>query len=102
MLTNRQTNKPSSQTDRMLYLYLFPATRVDMMRADEQDPFSRSTLISAQDTANTTTITSVMPADFNGDAYMDLLVTRRDKSGNEDAPLQVQIYYGQKTNPGIG
>ena len=42
-------------------------------------------------------ITSIMPGDFNGDSFMDVLVTRKDQNPG----ITVQIYWSDVTKIGI-
>ncbi|KAK7498767.1 hypothetical protein BaRGS_00009859 [Batillaria attramentaria] len=56
--------------------------------------FSIKTLIDGKN-ANATYITNVAPGDFDGDAQMDLLVTRKqEKQAETNATVSVQIYWG--------
>ncbi|KAK6186117.1 hypothetical protein SNE40_008215 [Patella caerulea] len=54
--------------------------------------YSEKELISKSQT-NDTYIVNVVPADFDGDSMMDVMVTRRNE-GVTDGPLQVVIYWG--------
>lgn len=50
-------------------------------------------------TANGTVITSVVPADFDGDNQMDILVTRQLK---DVTGVRVQIYWGHRQQTRLG
>lgn len=50
-------------------------------------------------TANETVITSVVPADFDGDNQMDILVTRQLK---DVLGVRVQIYWGHHQQTKLG
>lgn len=56
------------------------------------------TLLDKQ-TANGSIITSLVPADFDGDNQMDILVTRKKP---DVSYLIVQIYWGKKNQMKLG
>jgi hypothetical protein len=56
-------------------------------------------LLIDRNTANGTIITSVVPADFDGDNQMDLLVTR-SQTGSTN--LKVEIHWGQQQQIKLG
>jgi len=43
-------------------------------------------------------ITSVVPADFNSDSQMDILITKKPLGGDDSSNIQVEIYSGNKPN----
>ena len=73
---------------------------MDLLQAEERHPFVRINLIPGSD-GSSTVITGVIPADFDGDSYMDLLITRKPK-GKPDDPVKAQIYWGTSGSPGLG
>ena len=72
---------------------------MDLLQAVENDPYKRINLINETD--GYSVITGVMPADFDGDSFMDILITKQPK-GKSDDPVQVQIFWGRDAFPGIG
>ena len=72
---------------------------MDLLQAEERDPFVRINLIPGID--GSTVITGVIPADFDGDSYMDLLITWKPK-GKPDESVKAQIYWGTSGSPGLG
>ncbi len=64
---------------------------MDVLLARERKSFERRRVIPPE---SDDVITSVMPSDFDGDSYMDLLVTRKPKQQTDDR-VNVQIYWGQ-------
>ena len=72
---------------------------MDLLQAVENDPYKRINLINETD--GSSVITGVIPADFDGDSFMDLLITKQTK-GKSDDPVQVQIFWGRDAFPGIG
>ena len=77
---------------------------MDVLLAPEQapylehdKPYERKQLIGADND----TITSVVPGDYDGDAQMDLLVTKVNKSGQE-RKVKVYIYYGKTKTVTVG
>lgn len=63
--------------------------------------FTSKALISSRD-AGDTYISSLAPGDFNGDAQMDILVTRKKDGSARDSPVTVQIYWGNSMLNNLG
>lgn len=59
----------------------------------ERAGFWRKLLISSRH-AGKTYISSLAPGDFDGDAMMDLLVTRKQDGSGSSGPVTVQVYWG--------
>ena len=76
----------------MLYLFVFTAQRLDVLHAKENKPYMRSTIL----TISNAVMTSIVPADFNGDAQMDILLVSRP-IGHAQGPYNVSIYWGNHT-----
>ena len=63
--------------------------------------FTPKALISSKD-AGDTYISSLAPGDFNGDAQMDILVTRKKDGSGADSPVTVQVYWGSSLHNSLG
>ncbi|XP_076448760.1 T-cell immunomodulatory protein-like [Babylonia areolata] len=67
----------------------------------ERASFFRKMLIGAN-TAGKTFISSLVPGDFDGDAMMDLLITRKKEGAGSSDPVTVQVYWGNSITNNLG
>ena len=65
---------------------------VYLASSDSKTAYSERPLVE-DDKSSEKIITSVMPGDFNGDAFLDILITRQKKNALAD-PVTAHVYWG--------
>lgn len=66
---------------------------LEILLAQDNKPYTRQHLLNIT-SRSSEIITSVMPADFNGDALMDILLTTKKKDNLEEESVQVLVSFG--------
>ncbi|XP_064639840.1 T-cell immunomodulatory protein-like [Lineus longissimus] len=69
---------------------------VILIIAAKEGQYKKKLLIDLTKHVNGTTITSVMPGDFDGDSQMDVLITTSTSPKNLNVPVSVLIYWGKR------
>ena len=65
--------------------------------AGSEHRFNKIRLLDHSVISGNLAITSVVPADFDGDAQMDIMVTLEARN-QTDGPVKVHIYWGRQTS----
>ena len=83
-----------------LYSFSFSGKTIYLLQGNEdvtkeRAGFSRRLLMRFQDNSY---ISSLAPADFDGDSQMDILVTRKKDGASKSDPVSVEIYWGNSRN----
>lgn len=69
---------------------------MSLFSAEKDGVFSKHVLIKSN-SSNTDIITGVMPADFDGDSQMDVLVVK-GPPGEKASPVTVEIHWGDTSS----